>query len=76
MGAQVEEFTKPTLGRRSADGYRIGEWHQNVSKTDETVRAARALREEGKTYAQIGKVLGVPWPTIRDWVTDRTRSDA
>lgn len=76
MDAKVEEFQKPRLGRRSADGYRIGEWHQKVSTADETVRRARELRAEGKTYKQIGAALGVPWPTIRDWVTDRTRSDA
>jgi ribosomal protein L19E len=67
---------KPTYGRRGPQGHRMGAWHQRANQSDAVVRAARALRQEGKTYMDIGQALGVPWLTVRDWCTGRTRADA
>lgn len=68
---------KPKNGRRSASGHRVGAWHQHVVDGDDKVRLARQLRhEKGKTYLEIATDLAVPYFTIRDWVTNRTRIDA
>jgi hypothetical protein len=60
--------------RRTPRGYRIGEGHHRARYSDALVDRARALREdEGLSYEAIGLLLGVPWRTVVDWVTYRTR---
>jgi len=60
--------------RRNATGHRIGQDNHKAKEDDHTVWLARELREAGLTYAKIAEKLEVPWPTVRDWVTYRTRS--
>lgn len=69
-------MNRPTEGRRTASGHRLGAWHQATRDDDATVRRARELRDSGKTYAEITTELSVPYFTVRDWVTYRTRADA
>ena len=43
----------------------------------ETVRLARAIRERhGWSFHRIGKVLGLPWRTVADFVNYATRKGA
>jgi len=61
-------------GKRNHTGHRVGQWHPRVKRNDETVRMARQMREQGMTYAAIGRQLGgVPWRTVCDWVNYATR---
>jgi len=60
--------------RRNALGYRIGEDNHKAKESDHTVWLARQLHDSGLGYRKIGQKLEVPWPTVRDWVTYRTRS--
>lgn len=61
---------------RSLTGHRIGEWHHKSNQSDDKVRHARELREQGKTYKQIGSIVGVHWRTVCDWCNYVTRYDA
>jgi hypothetical protein len=61
------------LLHRNAQGYRIGEGHHRARHADQAVERARVLREQGLTYAAIGRALDVHWRTVADWVNYRTR---
>lgn len=70
---------RPTVGKRTADGYRIGQWHGRAVEPDERVVAVLNDYEQGvrgKGYAAVGKKHGLPASTVRDWCTFRTRSSA
>jgi len=61
---------------RSLTGHRIGECHQRSKEPDSKVVEARRLRQAGKTYTEIGSIVGVNWRTVSDWVNYVTRYDA
>jgi ribosomal protein L19E len=54
-------------------GHRAGERHPRARHTDATVQQARALRDAGLTYVDIGRRLGVHWRTVCDWTNYATR---
>jgi ParB-like chromosome segregation protein Spo0J len=41
--------------------------HHNISDKDKYLFVKKAMEEDGKTYAEIAKALGVEEPTIRNW---------
>jgi len=41
--------------------------------SNQTVKDARIMRDNGYTYAEIGEALGVHWRTVCDWVNYATR---
>lgn len=60
-------------GKRGHTGHRVGEWRGRARWPDATVRQARELYGELRSYAKVGLVLGVPWRTVADWVRGDTR---
>ena len=47
--------------------------HHKAKEPEWVVNAARGLRELGWTYLRISNKLEVPYWTVRDWLTYRTR---
>lgn len=41
-----------------------GKFHGKQTVKEDTLRQAVELYKQGKTYREIGKILGYPWPTI------------
>jgi len=62
-----------TAKARAPTGHRLGAWHHRAKYPDATVARARELREQGKSYAQIGAAVGAPWRTVVDWCNWGTR---
>jgi hypothetical protein len=60
-------------GKRGLTGHRVGAWHGRAKYPSETVAEARRLAIVGFGYKRIGKMLGVPWSTVADWVRGDTR---
>lgn len=56
--------------------YARGERHPNVKHSDEIVREAIRLRDQGHSYGRIGEALGVKKHTVYQWVTGMTRAEA
>lgn len=55
-------------GKRGHTNHRLGEWYGRAKYPDSTVRRARALYAELRSYEAVGRELGVPWRTVADWV--------
>lgn len=55
-------------------GIRIGEYHQNARYTDREIGLVLDLREEGKSYGEISKLVEMPKTTVRDICKFRRRS--
>jgi hypothetical protein len=47
-------------------GLRIGEDHQNAKYTDSEVEMVLSLRDAGKSYGCIARILEMPKSTVRD----------
>lgn len=63
--------------KRNHTGHRIGESHHRAKIPDAVVRAIRAeYLAYVRGYKRLGEKFGLPWPTVRDIVTYRTRSSA
>lgn len=60
-------------GARAHTGHRIGEWHGRAKWPDATVRRARDLYVEIRSYESVGYLLGVPPRTVADWIRGDTR---
>lgn len=54
--------------------YPRGETHHRARHSAQTVETARQMRDGGASYGAIAKALGVPWNTVRSWVTYRIRA--
>ena len=52
----------------SVNGKRVGESSPSCKYPDEVVARARELKASGMTYEAVGRALGVPWPTVQNWV--------
>jgi hypothetical protein len=58
---------------RGPTGHRIGASHPKAKAPDIVVSYARALHEKGRTFAEIGRALGVNQRTVADWCKYITR---
>lgn len=47
--------------------------HHKAKHSDQLVRDARIMHDNGYNYVEIGKALSVNWRTICDWVNYATR---
>lgn len=47
-------------------GLRIGEDHQNAKYTDGEVEMVLSLRDDGRSYGCIARILEMPKSTVRD----------
>ena len=54
-------------------GLRIGEDHQNARYTNGEVEMVLTLRDEGKSYGEIARMVEMPKSTVRDICTGRRR---
>jgi hypothetical protein len=54
-------------------GLRIGEDHQNARYTNGEIEMVLALREDGKSYGEISRLVEMPKSTVRDICTGRRR---
>lgn len=54
-------------------GLRIGEDHQNARYTNGEIEMVLALRDEGKSYGEIAKLLEMPKSTVADIIKGRRR---
>ena len=54
-------------------GRRIGQGHPNARYTDREVELVQQLREQGFTFNQIQRAVGMPRSTIRDYCSGRCR---
>lgn len=57
----------------NARGLRIGEDHQNARYTNAEIEMVLTLRDEGKSYGQIARLVEMPKSTVRDICTGRRR---
>lgn len=60
--------------RVNENGRRIGEDHPMSKISDANVDAIRNLRDEGISYGQISKQIGIPKSTVRDICLCRCRA--
>lgn len=54
-------------------GLRIGEDHQNAKYTNGEIEMVLALRDEGKSYGEIARLVEMPKSTVRDIIKGRRR---
>ena len=54
-------------------GLRIGEDHQNAKYTNGEIEMVLSLRDEGKSYGEIGHLVEMPKSTVRDIIKSRRR---
>lgn len=54
-------------------GLRIGEDHQNARYTDGEIDLVLSLRDEGRSYGEIARLMDMPKSTVRDICTGRRR---
>ncbi|MDP2883251.1 MAG: hypothetical protein Q8N89_16930 [Azonexus sp.] len=54
-------------------GLRIGEDHQNAKYTNGEIEMVLSLRDEGKSYGEIGRLVEMPKSTVRDIIKGRRR---
>lgn len=54
-------------------GLRIGEDHQNARYTDGEIEMVLALRDDGKSYGEIARLVEMPKSTVADIIKGRRR---
>lgn len=54
-------------------GLRIGEDHQNARYTNGEIEMVLTLRDDGKSYGEIARLVEMPKSTVRDICTGRRR---
>ena len=54
-------------------GLRIGEDHQNAKYTNGEIEMVLSLRDEGKSYGEIGRLVEMPKSTVRNIIKGRRR---
>ena len=59
---------------RSARGRRLGEQSPCWKHPDAVVAKARELHATGLRGTDVAKALGIPYPTVRDWLRAPTRA--
>ena len=47
--------------------------HHKAKHSDQTVKDARTMRDNGYSYTEIAEALDVNWRTVCDWVNYATR---
>lgn len=52
----------------SKNSRRVGMSNPSAKWPDEVVAKARELKAGGLSYKAVGMALGVPWPTVQNWV--------
>ena len=60
-------------GGRGHTGHRIGEWHGRAKYADATVRMARELYAEIRSYESVGYLLNIPKSTVVSWIRGDAR---
>ena len=51
----------------------VGANHFRAKHSDDVVRQAREMREQGKTYTEIARHCNANWRTVADWCNYATR---
>lgn len=54
-------------------GLRIGEDHQNAKYSNGEIEMVLSLRDDGKSYGEIGRLVEMPKSTVRDIIKGRRR---
>lgn len=54
-------------------GLRIGEDHQNARYTNGEIEMVLILRDDGKSYGEIARMVEMPKSTVRDIIKGRRR---
>ncbi len=54
-------------------GLRIGEDHQNAKYTNGEIEMVLTMRDDGKSYGEIARLVEMPKSTVRDIIKGRRR---